>query len=117
MNWHTLSSADQLEQIISDSHNHPILIFKHSTTCSISSMAENRLERSWKTEEVDNLTAYHFDLLRFRSLSGAIAETFGVRHQSPQVLIISDGQCIYDTSHLSISFSGVKNVIESLSAV
>ena len=80
-------------------------------------MAEYRLERSWKTEEVDNLITYYLDLIQFKLLSAAVAEAFDVRHESPQVLIISDGKCLYNTSHLGISFGGVKKVIESLSAV
>lgn len=102
MNWNTLSSVEQLEAIKSASYQQPQVIFKHSTRCSISSMALSRLERS----EIPDHIHFHFlDLLAHRPLSNQVAEDFSVYHESPQVLLIKNGECIYDESHQGIQMA------------
>lgn len=99
MNWHQLISIEQLAQIKVASYNTPQVLFKHSTTCSISRMALDRFERATPPENVD----FHFlDLLKFRPISNVIAEDFQVHHESPQVLLIKNGSCIYEESHYGI---------------
>jgi bacillithiol system protein YtxJ len=100
--WIPLNSESQLNDIVEQSNDVPCLIFKHSTTCSISAMAKSRLERSWDFS-FDDMKPYYLDLLNFRSISAAIAEKFDVYHESPQILLIRNGQCTYDASHLDIS--------------
>ena len=100
MNWIALTTEDQLIDITDKSFLTPQVIFKHSTTCSISSMALNRLERA---ETPDNVDFYYLDLLKFRNIAIAVAEKFDVQHESPQVIILKNGVCIYDESHYAIS--------------
>jgi bacillithiol system protein YtxJ len=108
MNWHPLTSAEQLDTVIEESKSTPVVIFKHSTACSISSTAKSRLERQWAGAGVDHIKPYYLDLLRYRPVSNEIAEVFQVQHQSPQLLLIQDGMCTHDASHLSISIDSVK---------
>jgi len=114
MNWNRLTSKDQIDQIKSSSIDKPALIFKHSTRCSISAMAENRLERAWNPEEIPTMDINHLDLIQHRDISDYIATTFDVPHESPQVLIISDGKCIYHNSHMGIAYHEIKRVFDSL---
>jgi bacillithiol system protein YtxJ len=107
MNWNTLNSADQLEAIKAESFEKPILLFKHSTTCSISNMALNRMERNYDQTKVGDLKPYYLDLLSHRDVSKKIADLFEVEHQSPQAIIISKGEAIYDASHYDISFAEI----------
>lgn len=100
MNWIQLNTADQLEQIKQNSFQSPQVIFKHSTRCSISSMVLNRLERS---EAPEQISFYYLDLLTYRSISDQIATEFSVYHESPQILLIKNGECTYDESHHGIS--------------
>ncbi len=100
MKWNDLLSARQLGEIIDLSYQRPQVIFKHSTRCNISSIAWNRLKNAEKMEGAD---FYYLDLLAHRSLSGQIAETLKVEHESPQVLLIKKGACVYDESHLGIT--------------
>ncbi len=104
MNWTKLDSADKIEGIKEQSRSQPILIFKHSTSCSISSMALNRLERDWNSDDMKNMGVYFLDLIKNRDVSNSIASAFDIPHQSPQVLIIKEGKCIYDNSHMGISY-------------
>jgi bacillithiol system protein YtxJ len=99
MNWHPINSLDQLEQIKTASFTTPQVIFKHSTTCSISRMALDRFERATAPENVD---FHYLDLLNYRSISSEIATFFEVHHESPQVILIKNGECIYDESHYGI---------------
>ena len=104
MNWINITSLDDIEQIKERSFDVPCLIFKHSTTCSISHMAKSRLEMTWDFD-ADTLESYYLDLKTFRDVSNYISETFHVHHESPQALLIRNGQCIYDCSHLDITVS------------
>jgi bacillithiol system protein YtxJ len=108
MQWHQLTQPEQLADIVRESAEQPVLIFKHSTTCSISATAKSRLERQWADAGLDNVKLYYLDLLRFRPISNQIAEQFGVTHQSPQLLLIQNGACSYDASHMSIQLGEVK---------
>ncbi len=100
--WIPLTSEGQLAEISQLSNEVPCLIFKHSTTCNISSMAKARLEKNWDFSSND-IKPYYLDLLSFRQLSNEVAENFDIYHESPQVLLIRNGECTYDASHLDIS--------------
>lgn len=109
MNWNKLTSNDQLDAIKQESEKQPVLIFKHSTTCSISAMALSRMERNWN--EQIGVKPYYLDLLANRPISAKIERDFGVEHESPQVLLIRNGACVYDASHMGISFAGVQQAV------
>ena len=105
MNWIPLQSESQLQDIKTKSSERPQVIFKHSTRCGISAVAKNRLEKAGTPQGVD---FYYLDLINNRSLSNKVAEEFKVRHESPQILIIRNGQCTYDESHMSISMDDIE---------
>lgn len=104
MNWKQLTSTDQLDGIREASSApdmRAIAIFKHSTRCSISSTALSRLERQWHFSESD-LPIFYLDLLRHRDVSNRIAADFGIMHESPQLLVIKNGECVYHAAHFGI---------------
>ncbi len=104
--WLPLTQPEQLRDIVQESHEHPVLIFKHSTTCSISAAAKAKIERQWPEATLPtNTPIYYLDLLRYRPISGQIAEEFNVQHESPQLLLIQDGQVRYHASHMGIRLS------------
>jgi bacillithiol system protein YtxJ len=105
MNWNKITDLNQLETIKAESYKNPVLLFKHSTTCSISNMALNRLERNYDQTKVGSLKPYYLDLLSHRDISKHIAELFEVEHQSPQAIIVSNGEAVYNASHYDISFA------------
>lgn len=104
-NWNSLESTIQLENLLEESKKTPVLIFKHSTRCSISSMVYDRLQRNWKSGDSEKLSPYYLDLINYRQISNQIAEQFGVPHQSPQVILVKDGKAVYDNSHMGISYA------------
>ncbi|ALD22370.1 bacillithiol system redox-active protein YtxJ [Hymenobacter sp. DG25A] len=107
--WIQLTQPEQLVDIVRESEEQTVLIFKHSTSCSISAAAKSRLERQWADAGLSNVKMYYLDLLRFRPISNEIAEKFGVRHESPQLLLIKQGECRYDASHMGIRLSDVQS--------
>ncbi len=111
--WIPLTSLEEVDRIRERSFVVPCLILKHSTTCNISAIAKYRLDDDWDFTE-DQLEAYYLDLLQYRSISKYIAETLEVYHESPQVLLIINGECVYDTSHLDISVAEVKEALHAL---
>jgi bacillithiol system protein YtxJ len=108
--WTALSDQAQLEVIIQESDTIPVIIYKHSTRCGLSTMTKNILDKNWG-ELRSHVKLYYLDLLRYRDVSNMIAESFKVRHQSPQILIIKKRQSVYDASHNNIK---VKSILENL---
>ena len=104
MNWINLVSEEQLAQIKASSTLTPQVIFKHSTRCSISVVAKNRLDNAAVPNGVD---FYYLDLLNHRNISAKIAEDFNVNHESPQILLIKNGECVYDESHGGIRMEDI----------
>lgn len=115
MQWIQLTDINQLKDIVKhnkeqSSINETVLLFKHSTRCSISSMALSRLESKWK--DLDNVKTYYLDLLNHRDVSNEIASLFNVEHASPQVLLIKKGSCFYHNSHNGISAIDILEAIQ-----
>lgn len=110
INWKNLDSLSSLDDALEMSATHDVLLFKHSTTCSISHMAKLRLEDNWDFKE-NELLPYYLDLKSFKSVSSEISDRLSVVHESPQVLLIRKGECIYDASHFDISVDELKETL------
>jgi bacillithiol system protein YtxJ len=104
MNWIPLQTENQLTEIRERSAGRPQVIFKHSTRCSTSAMVKSRLERARIPDSID---FYYLDLINYRPVSNKIAADFSVPHESPQILLILNGQCIYDESHIGITMDDI----------
>ena len=110
MQWKNITDLAQISQI--QNQEGYSLIFKHSTRCSVSSMAKRRFELDWEVLPADT-SLYFLDLISYRDISAEIAETFQVHHESPQILLIKDGDCILDASHSDISADEVAELINN----
>lgn len=99
--WISLESMAQLDEIKINSAKKAQLIFKHSTTCGISSMVLKMFNGSFDPSLDCDL--YFLPIQSHRELSNAIAEKFGIRHESPQLLILKDGKVSFHTSHGAIA--------------
>lgn len=100
MNWINITSAEQLNDIKAATGYS--IIFKHSTRCPISMMAKRKFELDEKLFE-EKTPLYFLDLIKYRDISANVAELFKVHHESPQLLLVKNGECILDQSHSSIS--------------
>jgi bacillithiol system protein YtxJ len=108
INWIPLQDLGQLNEIINLSNENPVVIFKHSTRCSVSRMALKQFENEF---DLDGVATYYLDLLEHRDISNEIASRFGVYHQSPQLLLIKEGKSVYDVSHSEIDAGELKKNI------
>lgn len=111
MNWNKLIQASQIEEIKNLSEERPVLIFKHSTKCSISSMSLDRVRRNWKVGDDEKVAVFFLDLIANRDISELVASEFGVAHESPQVILIKNRTVVYDTSHYGISYAEIMSMI------
>ena len=102
VSWIALQGRDQLRQIALLSGKKPQLIYKHSSSCGISGMVLNRLEGMLQGDGI-GADCYFLDVRRQREISDAIAAQYGVRHESPQLLIIKNGDVIASASHGAIT--------------
>ena len=107
--WRQLTNLGQLNEIIHESTTQPIIIFKHSTRCSVSRMVLKSFENEFDLQ--DKITPYFLDLLENRDISNEIAARFGVTHQSPQIIVIKDGKAVYNASHENIDASQLEQFV------
>ena len=104
MDWINLNSVEQLAEINEKSKNKTQIIFKHSTRCSVSTFAKRILSDEYSDEIKKNADVYYLDLIAFRKISNSIANYYGVVHESPQILVINNGECTFNASHSDVSF-------------
>ncbi|WP_396217689.1 bacillithiol system redox-active protein YtxJ [Flavobacterium sp.] len=102
-----LDKMEQFDEIDEISQSKPVVLFKHSTRCSISRMALKQFytEFNYPEEKID---WYLLDLLNHRDLSNEIASRYNVMHQSPQIVVIRNGKAVFNESHDSISAEDLK---------
>jgi len=98
-----------LEQLLARSKTDPVLIFKHSTQCSISAQAYE--EFTDFVEGFRDLLCGTVLVIENRKLSNMIAERFGVRHESPQALLIKEGRVVWHASHWSITSGSLSDAL------
>ena len=98
--WKKLADLGQLNEMVAESIDKPVLVFKHSTRCVVSRMVLKQFENEFNLQE--KITPYFLDLLEHRNVSNEIANRFGVFHQSPQLIVIKNGNAVFNDSHESI---------------
>ncbi len=108
--WIPLNDQQQLKQISDLSKTKTQVIFKHSTSCSISRMVMNRFASVYEVTDQD-LDLYYLDLLSYREVSNEVAKLFNVMHQSPQLLVIKDGKAVVHASHGAINEVGLGDYV------
>ena len=108
--WIPLTSVEQLMKVAKTTDEKPVLLFKHSTRCSISAMAKNNLERNWSSGD-ELCDAYYLDLIAHRDVSDRIEEITGVVHQSPQAIVLRGSEIIYEESHSAIDARKIESTL------
>jgi bacillithiol system protein YtxJ len=111
MEWIQLKDRVQLNDLGEGSMQNCVLIFKHSNACSISGTVLNRLQRNWNDEEMPGVIAYLIDLHTHRDMSNAVAQQFGVPHESPQLILISRKEAVYNRSHFDINYADLRKML------
>jgi bacillithiol system protein YtxJ len=110
--WKRLETTEQLDEIVERSHDKPVAIFKHSNRCGVSAFARERLETEWRNDHGE-VEFYFLNLIPNREVSNEIARRFGVLHQSPQILLIRDGESVYDASHHRVTAKNLQKALDT----
>ena len=96
-----ITTSSSLEEIINKSFEKPVLVFKHSTACPISGIVYNRIQHT-SDELAEKFDCYLLLVIENRNASNAIADMISTKHESPQVLLLKNGACVFNESHLMI---------------
>lgn len=100
-NWALLTEEKQLNEIIEESKTKLVVVFKHSTRCGISRGVLSQFEKATDSN-LENIAFYYLDLLQYRNISNELASVFNVYHQSPQAILIKNGEVVTHNSHYDI---------------
>lgn len=109
--WVKTDNSLDIDQLMEESKKTPILLFKHSTTCGISAASKAGLEENYE-KYLNNTYFYYIDLLKYRKLSDKVAEELGVLHQSPQIILLMNGEVKFHTSHQGINSELIESKIK-----
>ena len=104
-NFFRIDDHATLENLITDSKQKPVIVFKHSNACSISSRAYREME---KLEGVNIL-----EVQSAREVSRELANLTGIRHETPQVIVLHDGKAVWNASHFDVKAADVMKAVES----
>ena len=100
-NWKSITSEQEVKDIVARSNETTQIIFKDSVTCGISAYAKSRLVDGY--DAIDGKADFNYlDLLAYRPVSNFIAEHLGVYHQSPQIIVLKNGKVTYSATHHAI---------------
>ncbi|MDP2053673.1 MAG: bacillithiol system redox-active protein YtxJ [Acidobacteriota bacterium] len=112
---HTLSTTDELERALAQSSERPAVIFKHSPTCGISAQAFESISE-WLTGKVLDADFYVVPVQASRALSTHLSQRFGIRHESPQVMVIDHGEVAWHGSHFRATATSIAAALDKLVA-
>jgi len=114
--WVQLESEDAVEEVFAASGGRIQLILKHSQSCAVSFFAKQNLD-SVPLEEWPEMDRSMVEVVRFRPISQYIAQKTSVRHQSPQVLVIANGEVIFHASHSEVNKVNIQQAYEKALAL
>jgi bacillithiol system protein YtxJ len=102
--WKIISDRSQLVEIENESYGRPVVIFKNSTRCGISQSMLSIFQDDMRQSSTGDISFYLLDIVSNRGISSSIAKQFNLHHESPQLLVITNGECTYHRNHMDISF-------------
>lgn len=109
---HPLETLDALDAALVQSAQRPAVIFKHSLTCGTSAMAMEEIQDLVSRGDVD-ADIHLVRIQQAREVSRAIEQRLGVRHESPQVLLVIDGKVVWHASHFRVMAAAVLAALQS----
>ncbi len=108
-----LQTTAEVEPLIAQSRERPVLVFKHSLTCPISTAAFREYQQFLETRPADDEAVYTLiEIQKAREVSNSIAERTGVRHESPQALLLRDGEVAWHASHWNIKAQSLTEAVD-----
>ena len=109
-----VNRLDELEQLIAESERHPLLLFKHSYSCGISAEALDELVEHLSAPPSDVRYAI-VTVQTHRDISNAVATRFGIRHETPQAILVRGGKAIWSASHFRVNAASLDKALQQTS--
>ncbi|GAA0135800.1 bacillithiol system redox-active protein YtxJ [Paenibacillus sp. YSY-4.3] len=106
-----ITSIEELAQTVEGSALKPLLLFKHSTRCPISSGAHREVDAYLNHNPNEAVTYGVIYVVEDRAVSNAAAEHLGVKHESPQAILVKNGQAVWHTSHSDITSEVLEGIL------
>lgn len=103
----SLTTLEQLDDLLAKSWERPAVIFKHSETCGLSAMAEEEVA-GWLNAAHSAADVYVVEVRRSRAVARGLADRLNVRHESPQVLLVRDGRVCWHRSHAAVTARAIE---------
>ena len=108
-----LQQIAELDQLLTESGNRPLLLFKHSYSCGISAEALDELTAHLDSAERGTARYAMVTVQTHRDVSNAVAAKLGIRHETPQALLVRDGQVVWAASHFRVTAQAVEAAIKA----
>jgi bacillithiol system protein YtxJ len=109
----SLQRIDELDTLLTESSTRPLLVFKHSYSCGISAEALDELVDHLNSETAGPARYAMVTVQTHRDVSNAVAAKLGVRHETPQALLIRDGRVVWSASHFRVTRKAVEAAIKA----
>lgn len=113
--YHPVQTVADLDAAIASSHEQPVLLFKHSMSCGVSAEADEQVRQFLDATGAGVLCGLVV-VQRSRPVSSAIVERFGIRHESPQALLLRDGRVVWHASHWKVTESALHEAVRAATA-
>lgn len=104
-----LTNEKEWKEALSHSTDQPVLLFKHSNACPVSGQAHQEM---LDLAESENVPTYKLVVQESRSVSDEIADALGIRHETPQAIILKDREPTFDTSHFDVTAETLREAID-----
>lgn len=108
--FRSLGTDADWSDALSESEEQPVLLFKHSNACPVSGQAQEEMK---EIVDAETLPVYRVVVQENRSVSDEIEETLGVRHETPQVILLHNRTAMFDTSHFDVTATNVREAISA----
>lgn len=103
-----VKTSETLEQAFKHSGREPVVLYKHSATCTLSARAKQEII---KLSEPDDPPVYQITVQTARPLSNEVAKRFNIRHESPQIIVLDNQQVVFHTSHQDVTAEAVRSAL------
>lgn len=113
---HPLTTPEQFEEILASSYSRPVIVFKHSFTCGTSAQAHEDLADYLSTQGPFGDAEWYLVDVRAQALARLLADRLGIRHESPQILLIVSGQVRWHASHYRVTGAAIHAALAGLTA-
>lgn len=108
-----VQDVDELDKLLGESDARPVLLFKHSYTCGISAEALDELLAHLGNETLERARYALVTVQTHREVSNAVSRKLGVRHETPQAMVIRDGQVVWSASHFRVTADAMLHAIRA----